>query len=335
MAGRYCQHCGQENIVTRESFWSLCKHFVYDIIHFDGNFFHTLGTLFTRPGLVPRQYAEGKRASYLHPIRMYLFTSAIFFLVFFSIGANLINDSSGEARINKTERLRLAKDYRKKLLDNGPDSPAIKKKIALLSDTGKVLLQKDIDLSDVKDRSFDMGSVREYDSIQRALPAGQRDDWFSSLFKRKLAAADEKYKGNSKEIFNAWQEAFLHKLPYMLFVSLPFFALVLKLLYVRRKNFYYSDHATFTLFHYIFSFILLLVFFLLMKAGDWTHWNIIKLPAILLLLWGGVYLLLSMKRFYVQGWGKTVMKFLLLNLLAFLVMMILFLFFFLLSVFQI
>ncbi len=82
--GRFCHVCGQENIYTKEKFWSLAKHFVYDILHFDGQFFNTLKFLFTKPGFVARQYAEGKRASYLHPIRMYMFTSAVFFLVLFS-----------------------------------------------------------------------------------------------------------------------------------------------------------------------------------------------------------------------------------------------------------
>src|SRR6476661_5366986 len=81
---RYCHHCGQENVETRESFWSLARHFIYDILHFDGGFFNTMKYLLTRPGYVARQYAEGKRVTYLHPIRMYLFTSAVFFLIFFA-----------------------------------------------------------------------------------------------------------------------------------------------------------------------------------------------------------------------------------------------------------
>src|SRR5215203_1483352 len=73
--GRYCHICGQENVVTKESFWSLTKHFVYDILHFDSKFFDTLKYIFTKPGLVQKEYIKGRRASFLHPIRMYLFTS--------------------------------------------------------------------------------------------------------------------------------------------------------------------------------------------------------------------------------------------------------------------
>ncbi|MBO9681745.1 MAG: DUF3667 domain-containing protein [Flavisolibacter sp.] len=77
--GRYCHICGQENVETRESFWSLAKHFLFDILHFDGKFWHTLKYLIIRPGFVARQYCEGKRNSYLHPIRMYLLHPLYFF----------------------------------------------------------------------------------------------------------------------------------------------------------------------------------------------------------------------------------------------------------------
>lgn len=83
--GRFCHICGQENIETRETLWGLITHFVYDIVHFDGKFFSTLRHLLFRPGFVSLQYVQGRRASYIHPIRMYVFTSALFFIVFFSI----------------------------------------------------------------------------------------------------------------------------------------------------------------------------------------------------------------------------------------------------------
>jgi hypothetical protein len=83
--GRFCQVCGQENIVPKQGFWSLTRHFIYDIFHFDGKFFDTLRLLFFKPGTISKEYVLGKRMRYLDPIRMYLFTSAVFFLVFFSV----------------------------------------------------------------------------------------------------------------------------------------------------------------------------------------------------------------------------------------------------------
>jgi len=41
--------------------------------------------MFFYPGKVPYDYKMGKRKRYLHPVRMYLFTSAVFFIIFFNL----------------------------------------------------------------------------------------------------------------------------------------------------------------------------------------------------------------------------------------------------------
>src|SRR6476620_10519249 len=84
VAGRFCQNCGQENVEPKQTAWHLVHHFFSDITHFDGKFFNSVYLLFRRPGFLSKQYLLGKRASYLDPVRMYVFTSALFFLVFFA-----------------------------------------------------------------------------------------------------------------------------------------------------------------------------------------------------------------------------------------------------------
>lgn len=81
--GKYCHVCGQENLEPSESLWHLITHFFNDITHFDGKFFGTLGLLLTRPGFLSAEYKMGRRNSYLNPVRMYIFTSFIFFFIFF------------------------------------------------------------------------------------------------------------------------------------------------------------------------------------------------------------------------------------------------------------
>ena len=51
--GRYCQHCGQENIEPKENFWQLLNHFFNDITHFDGKFLPSLKYVLFRPGFLP------------------------------------------------------------------------------------------------------------------------------------------------------------------------------------------------------------------------------------------------------------------------------------------
>ena len=85
VVGRYCHACGQENLEPRETVWHLVQHFFNDITHFDGKFFGTVRYLLRKPGLLSLEYMRGRRMSYLNPIRMYVFTSAIFFIVLFSL----------------------------------------------------------------------------------------------------------------------------------------------------------------------------------------------------------------------------------------------------------
>ncbi len=339
--GRYCHVCGQENVVPKESFWSLTTHFVYDILHFDGKFFYTLKYLLLRPGFVARQYVDGKRTSFLHPIRMYLFTSAVFFLAFFSlVGEDILKgaaDANDDFKVNNDERMTIADRWQKRLDSHLIDSGYVAK-IRLLRDTAKAINVdsmglRDSVLSHVKFGNKSYTNLADYTADQDSLPAAKKDGWLKRRFITKGLVATRNI-GKGREGFNTYLEAFLHKLPYFLFVSLPFFALLLKLLYVRRKNIYYSDHAVFTFYHYIFSFILLLVAISLSLVQELSHWRIVNYVIAGLGVWWAVYLLLEMKHFYGQGWGKTFAKFLLLNLLGFLLIIFLFVIFLLLVFLQ-
>lgn len=334
--GRYCHVCGQENVETKESFWSLTKHFVFDILHFDGKFFETLKYLLIRPGFVAKKYCEGKRNSYLHPIRMYLFTSAVFFLIFFSIkGENGFVNSDATKPLTREQRERKIHDYEEAIKERPEDSIKYLHRIRLLEDTAKLVTYSSLYEGDstvhINNRYY--SSVEQYDSVQKALPAKEKDNWLERAISRKTIVVNRKYNNNA-EIIKAVGEAFFHRLPYMLFISLPFFALILKLLYVRRKQFYYSDHAIFTLYHYVFSFILLLLIFGVNALGGWFHLKLFEVLTIILFFFWPVYLWIEMKRFYAQGTGKTLGKFLLLNFLGLLVILVLTAFFFLFSVFQ-
>ena len=87
--GRFCHICGQENLIPKETFLYLVRHFIEDLTLFDGKFFATLKYLLLRPDFLSYEYMRGRRLSYLNPIRMYVFTSAIFsfLLSFVRIGA--------------------------------------------------------------------------------------------------------------------------------------------------------------------------------------------------------------------------------------------------------
>jgi hypothetical protein len=328
VTGRYCQNCGQENIVHKQSFWELVKHFIYDIFHFDGKFFDTLKYLLFRPGKVPRDYVSGKRTTYLDPIRMYLFTSAIFFIVFFSLeGVGKVFVNIDEEYLSPAERFQQVARLSK--LNDSISSY----KLSVLLDTTNLIQLKEVNLSEpvndsflleVKGKNFLMKP--EIDKDDPAFLTGV-DTWLERKFAEAMMKKKKQYGSDVGQLFNDVSQDFLHKLPYLLFVSLPLFALILKLLYTRRKDFYYNEHAVFTLYHYIFSFILLLLIIGIIKLYDLWSINLLQWLIIFLVGYWLLSLFIGMRKFYHQTFLKTFAKFLLLNLMAFSLVVLLFIVF--------
>ncbi len=315
----------------------MVTHFFNDITHFDGKFFTTLKDLLFKPGFLSAEYMKGRRMSYLNPIRMYVFTSAIFFLIFFSITNpgdtfKLVDDGplslAGRDSILNRVQTKLEKD---------PANMNLQKQMALLRDTSRSVSELDLlpYSSVVGTIGYDYTSREQYDSIQKARPSGERDGWFKRVWNKRAIRINEKYRKEKSVSLTNFSDTLLHKLPYLLFVSLPFFALILKLLYVRkRKEYYFADHGIFSVHHYILSFILLLFIFLWDEMNEitgWSIWNV--LLAITIIAWP-IYLFLAMKRFYRQNGFKTFLKFLLLNIIGLFLLVVLFVAFFLFSVFQ-
>jgi hypothetical protein len=121
--GRFCQVCGQENLEPKETVWHFITHFFYDITHFDGKFFSTVRYLLLKPGFLSKQYIAGKRVSYLHPIRMYVFTSAFFFIIFFSLfKAERLMESTGVDREIEVKELSEARESLNKPFELSTDT---------------------------------------------------------------------------------------------------------------------------------------------------------------------------------------------------------------------
>jgi len=332
--GQYCHICGQENIEPKESVLHLVNHFFQDITHFDGKFFSTLGLLIRRPGFLSAEYARGRRASYLNPIRMYLFTSAIFFIIFFmffkidkevltenstingkTLGIVDAMDSTGFAdftrNINRGEKK--------------PDVPMTRMEFKKYYDSA-------IENSGIHFTSNLYQSRAEYDSLQKA--GKVNDNWLVRKLTYKQIDANQQFSKNPRQAFSNIGEILLHKLPQMLFISLPLVALLLKLLYVRRKEFYYTDHGIFTIHLYIFIFIALLFSFGLTKLYSEVNWRMITVLRNMLTFVIFFYAYKAMRNFYGQGRAKTISKFFLLIILFAVVVSILFSSFLLFSIFN-
>ncbi len=320
--GHYCQNCGQGNVVPRETFWHMVTHFFYDITHFDSKFFETIKDLVFKPGFLPGEYMKGRRATYLHPIKMYVFTSAVFFLFFFSLFKPTAKLVESEKPLTPEEKVNYI-DSLQALLKKDTGNIELKEKLTKVLDTSQKTKTKNAFL--VEDRDYETKS--EYDSAQKALPKEDRDGWVMRRLVYKTIDLNTKYGADPDEALVKLGEGILHRLPYMLFVSLPLFALILRLVYIRRKQFYFADHGVFTIHLYVFSFLLLLTNFGLDKLNKLLHWTAISILMGLLVASLFFYLYKAMRNFYGQRRAKTFLKFLLVSVLSLIMMLVLFVLF--------
>ncbi len=337
VAGRYCQQCGQENLEPKESFWHLITHFFYDFTHFDGKFFSTVKYLILKPGFLSAEYIRGKRASFLHPIRMYIFTSAFFFIIFFwMFRVNKLDFSQGNITGKDSIAWLKLRQIALKDADNHEDSMAIMEEIAKVKSGVSIasIRKKKPDMVRVSLDTMSYKTIAEYDSVQHSLPENERDNWLEKRFKRREIYIAQEHEGDRTAFWTETINYFVHQFPKLFFISLPIFAFILKLLFIRRKQFYYADHAIFTIHLYIFSYILFLIYFCILKLHEQfpsVIWFILE--AILWIYWW-YYGYKALRNFYKQGRGKTIVKYLLLTFASFVTILILFVIFFSYSVLE-
>ncbi|MBL4594492.1 MAG: DUF3667 domain-containing protein [Flavobacteriales bacterium] len=77
---KFCANCGQKNI-DKLTLKYILSQFVEDIFNVDSKVFKTLKFLTIKPGLLTKEYIEGKRVQYVPPIRLYIVLSVIFFFL--------------------------------------------------------------------------------------------------------------------------------------------------------------------------------------------------------------------------------------------------------------
>jgi len=378
--------CGQENLEPKETVWHLVQHFFNDITHFDGKFFSTVKLLLRKPGFLSAEYIAGRRMSYLNPIRMYVFTSAFFFIILFSMKKpeemvksnsdtgqslaqleltlkgvqvalphadeddqkdlhNEINKLSTEINVirkhysdtatRKFNEAQLSALVVESVTDSlkDPDlTPAAKAGLAA------VLGTNEDEKSGTSFGGFNAGdykTVADYDSAERKLPDSLRDGWLHHKVMDQLIVANEEYHEDKRRYKERLLENIMHSFPKILFWSLPFFALILNVLYFRHKQYFYVSHGIFTIHVYCATFILLLASILLNALSDGLGlgWFKVVSGLLQLALWFYImiYLYKAMRGFYKQRRAKTFLKYFIACSVAFVVNLFLFLIFLLLS----
>ena len=268
LQGKYCHVCGQENLELKESFGHMMNHAISDYFHFDHQFFHTLKPLLFKPGFLTTEYMGGRRAQYLHPVKMYIFISIVYFLLYFRTGHQIVNMNETNDNPVKTEK---SIDSTKKAIASNAYIPAdAKKKIEHDLDKekaglkkGGVIKKEEVDSNRGPNKWFhpttDDTSFAQYLVNQKKLPQDEQDNILLKMWNHKVYDYKAKYASQAREMF---MEDIQHNTPKMMFLLLPLFALMLRVAFWKNRKFY-VEHLIFSFHFHCFLFLFMGILILL------------------------------------------------------------------------
>ncbi len=345
----YCSYCSQLNTTKKLSLKDFFNEFLSNIISYDSRFRQTLATLVFKPGIITKDFVEGQRKKFANPFRFYLSVSIIFFIIY---GA--INSFDEDDFIKDGDNIKLNNgfvDLQEKIKDSTTINNNIVAFDSIVSEASGESFSLDSILSDSKGEKISLDSIIKKSIKKDTVKKTYKDSYYSEASLDSLGFFESfgkrfmLYREFNKETkidrtkkafdslkhkrtrYNNWMykkasatndinqiggllSYFTKQLPLIIFFFLPIFALFVWLLYIRRK-FTYTDHLIF-LFHTQTMFFVLYTIAIIIDAIFKTKMatNIASLVFLF-------YLYKALRNFYQQGRIKTIVKFMILNSIFF------------------
>ena len=97
---KYCNECGQKTKSLQISMGHLVGDFFNEYFNFDSRFFKSIGPMLVRPAYLTERFFEGKRNSYVNPLRFYIFISFIAFFLASTISLNFLDESGSSLTLD-------------------------------------------------------------------------------------------------------------------------------------------------------------------------------------------------------------------------------------------
>ena len=291
---RFCSHCGQDSKEFKRSVWNVFVRFFETFTDFDNKLWSSLFPLIFKPGFLTRQFLAGKRKSYLNPIQMYAFFSFLYFFTFFYMPDFVSVDKSS-----------LAERLTKEMSDSNSLETDLNDTIPFGSiGNSKITIKRDAKQKDkITINQGSLQTLKSYDSSQLSHPKSKRHGFIVRSIYRKTLDVLEKSRNKDSTALASLIETFKANSANLIILLLPLFALILKILYIRR-SFYYVEHLIFSIHFHCFAFLILSIGNILFSC--------IAMPdefEVYLFLGVFIYFFIAMKKMYGQSWKLTFLKF--------------------------
>jgi hypothetical protein len=139
------------------------------------------------------------------------------------------------------------------------------------------------------------------------------EEWLNKRADKRKEELSEKHEGDENGILSDVLSEAFHRLPQLLFLSMPFFAFFLKLLYFRKRR-NYVEHLIFSIYFFAYLFVILSIDLLIiyLPTENDIITQIVSYASGGMSLYMFFYLLLAMRRFYGGRWPFLIMRYMVL-----------------------
>lgn len=321
ISDRFCPQCSQANSTKKLGISDFLEEFFANFISYDSKLWQTLSALLLRPGRITMDYIAGKRTSYTNPFRFLLSLGIIYFLMFnmtrdFNELERMGTDNGGDV-FNLNLDLQDNQETRERL--KILDSLELKKKVNETVEARDSLILADPvkSFKSITDSSLVERYIRKerffntFIRKESAVTFSQIADKFNipSTLENRMSFQTARSLSKIGQQPGTFASAIISRLPFAIFFFLPVFALFLSMTYIRKKH-TYADHLIFSFHNTALFFILLIISYLidLVFKTD-SNW--------IFLIIFSIYLFQAMRKFYGQGIFTTIVKYLFLNTIFF------------------
>jgi len=311
LKGPFCYFCGQPDRNFLRFFPVLLRDLMEDLFDLDSRFMRTMKPLLFKPGRLTRDYMEGRRFRYAPPMRLYIFSSIVFFLLAALVSSDSITiqgTPNGDVTVNVADAPAAKQKEIQDALDQLPAD--VRQKI----DEDKLVIAGE-KKGDIGFKSSDIQfNDKPWDRETNPVDIQWLPGWLNERINDEIENSPHK-----AEQINANPNLIVDKvfdiLPATMFILLPVVALIFKFWYLFAKR-YYIEHLIFALHNHAFLFVSLTLILLAgigksllaanghQGAADAMMWTMVVIGC-----WIPVYLLISLRVAYRQNWFMTLGKY--------------------------
>lgn len=337
---KFCAHCGQKVSDGKVTMGDILQQLWFRILHLESRSWRVLWRLFV-PGQVSIDYFSGKRKRYPPPVQFFFIIMFFFLLLVNYIAGNSAGfgfrqtksgiqyGTSNDSSATKLDVYEVGKAYvRSKRLKDQIDSLPLDSMPPQVRAALDSILRQSKQTEQILGRVFSTSpdSILQQPPDSATINIGFRQLKIATtdLFEKDVETLIVQYqldhwidkatlRQGVKSIKdpNALVKTYLGSLAWTMLALIVLMAGVMTLLY-RRRGRYYVEHFIFLLHQHTAAFLILTLLLLLHQ--------LFALPA---LFWAFVFfalvasMLIAMRRYYGQGWGKTTLKWFIFSIIYF------------------